>query len=136
MTADLWQRVLTPVTLLVGCLRLGPSPRRKSAKVTPVAAERLYQETYRPQFHFTPQQNWTNDPTGWSTTRASTTCSSSTIPPDQLGNMTWGHAVSRDLVHWEQLDTPFVPIRWGRSSPARPWSMSATPPGSRPARRR
>jgi fructan beta-fructosidase len=28
------------------------------------AAPALYQELYRPQFHFTPAQNWMNDPNG------------------------------------------------------------------------
>jgi sucrose-6-phosphate hydrolase SacC (GH32 family) len=34
------------------------------AEGTPVVADKLYQETYRPQFHFTPAKNWTNDPNG------------------------------------------------------------------------
>ena len=27
-------------------------------------SERLYDERYRPQFHFSPKKNWTNDPNG------------------------------------------------------------------------
>ena len=28
------------------------------------AQEKLYQEQYRPQYHFSPKTNWTNDPNG------------------------------------------------------------------------
>lgn len=28
------------------------------------AQEKLYQEQYRPQYHFSPKINWTNDPNG------------------------------------------------------------------------
>jgi len=48
-----------------------------------------YSERYRPQFHFTPPTGWMGDPSGL-------------IYED--GNyhlFYWGHAVSRDLVHWE-----------------------------------
>ena len=33
-------------------------------KSQPVKAEKLYPERYRPQFHFSPAKNWTNDPNG------------------------------------------------------------------------
>ena len=29
-----------------------------------IAQEKLYQEPYRPQYHFSPKTNWTNDPNG------------------------------------------------------------------------
>jgi sucrose-6-phosphate hydrolase SacC (GH32 family) len=34
------------------------------AAVRMLAADRTYDETYRPQFHFSPKVNWTNDPCG------------------------------------------------------------------------
>ena len=50
------------------------------AKPQPLKAEELYRERYRPQFHFSPAKNWTNDPNGLVSTRASITYSFSTIP--------------------------------------------------------
>ena len=44
-----------------------------------------YDEPLRPQFHFTPARNFMNDPNGSSSTRASTTCSISTIPSARRG---------------------------------------------------
>ena len=74
-----------------------------------------YKETYRPQFHFTPKTNWTNDPNGLIPLQRRVPPLLSTQPLRyQLGgNMTWGHAVSRDLVHWKQLPHAIHPDELG-----------------------
>jgi len=49
----------------------------------------LYQEKYRPQYHFSRERGWMNDPSGLF------------YYQDTYHLYYWGHAVSRDLLHWK-----------------------------------
>jgi sucrose-6-phosphate hydrolase SacC (GH32 family) len=77
----------------------------------------IYKEHLRPQFHFSSRRGWNNDPNGlvyydgeyhlffqhnpygWS--------------PSFSVNTTWGHAISKDLIHWKELRSAIHPDNLG-----------------------
>ena len=74
----------------------------------------IYQEELRPQFHFSPKTNWTNDPNGMVYYEGTYHLFFQHNPVGiDWGNMTWGHAVSEDMVHWEELDDEIHPDKLG-----------------------
>ena len=75
-----------------------------AAPAAAVAQTPAYSEPYRPQFHFTPAQNWMNDPNGMVYYQGEYHLFFQYNPfGDTWGHMSWGHAVSKDLVHWKEL---------------------------------
>ena len=63
-----------------------------------------YREPHRPQFHFSPAVNWTNDPNGLVHHDGEWHLFYQYNPfGDVWGHMSWGHAVSEDLFRWKHL---------------------------------
>jgi len=73
-----------------------------------------YTEKYRPQYHFTPEAKWMNDPNGMVYYDGEYHLFYQYYPDSTVwGPMHWGHAVSKDLVYWEHLPVALYPDSLG-----------------------
>jgi sucrose-6-phosphate hydrolase SacC (GH32 family) len=85
---------------------------KKSDKKYPTINNYIGQ--YRPGIHYSSQRGWINDPNGLVYYRGIYHMFYQYNPVGcKWGNMHWGHAVSRDLIHWEEKDPVLYPDEMG-----------------------
>lgn len=74
----------------------------------------LYHEKYRPQIHFSAKRGWINDPNGLLYYQGAYHMFYQYNPAgSKWGNMHWGHAVSHDLLHWDEKECALYPDESG-----------------------
>lgn len=71
-------------------------------------------EKFRPEFHHTPTYAWMNDPNGMFYLNGEWHLYYQYGPYGSMwNNMTWGHSVTRDLIHWEHRPSAIFPDAHG-----------------------
>ncbi|NAS12797.1 glycoside hydrolase family 32 protein [Flavobacteriaceae bacterium R33] len=96
---------------LMGCKN---KDMNKSGDEVAVIDSMRYREAYRPQFHFSPEEKWMNDPNGLVYYDGTYHLFYQYYPGDIVwGPMHWGHAVSKDMVYWEHRPIALFPDEHG-----------------------
>jgi beta-fructofuranosidase len=76
--------------------------------------EDLAHDLHRPQYHFLPPPNWMNDPNGLIQWKGQYHLFYQYNPNGPFwGTIHWGHATSRDLVHWTDRPIALAPTPGG-----------------------
>jgi beta-fructofuranosidase len=78
---------------------------------------RVAEDPLRPEYHLLPRHNWMNDPNGPIWWKGEYHLFYQLNPHASVwGDMHWGHAVSRDMVHWRHLPVALSPTPGGPDS--------------------
>jgi fructan beta-fructosidase len=75
----------------------------------------FFEDQHRPQFHFSPKENWMNNPNGMVYYDGEYHLFYQYHPESTVsGPMHWGHAVSKDMVKWAYLPIALEPDKLGQ----------------------
>lgn len=99
---------IVPVALLAACGG-GAKPQTDQPD-----QQKVYNEPHRPQLHFSPKKGWMNDPNGMVYSNGTYHLFFQHNPDSTVwGPMHWGHATSKDLMHWAEQPIALYPDSLG-----------------------
>ena len=108
----IWTLVFSSILFL--CLLGCKGKTEQQAVQQTVVDQSRFKEKYRPQFHFTPEKMWMNDPNGLVYNEGTYHLFYQYYPDDIVwGPMHWGHATSRDMVYWDHKPIALFPDELG-----------------------
>lgn len=94
---------MNPISTMT-LLTVGAAVLASGCAVQAESPPSTYQQTFRPQLSYSPARNWMNDPNGLVYHDGEYHLFYQYNPNGSTwGDMSWGHAVSTDLVHWQEL---------------------------------
>ncbi len=101
--------------LLLVCIVLIQCKQKGKEETNPPDLDTAeYLELCRPQYHFSPPAHWMNDPNGLVYKDGEYHLFYQFYPDSNVwGPMHWGHAVSKDLLHWSHLPIALFPDSLG-----------------------
>ena len=108
--------VLNLIALLFSCKKKENHSIIAIATTETIATDStlFYKERFRPQFHFSPEKKWMNDPNGLVFYKGTYHLFCQYFPGDIVwGPMHWGHATSKDLIHWKHHKIALFPDKLG-----------------------
>lgn len=115
-----WNKILKVSALQLILLLLSCKKESETAITIPtsekisVDSTVYYKEPFRPQFHFSPEKHWMNDPNGMVYYKGTYHLFYQYYPNDIVwGPMHWGHATSTDLIHWKHKKIALFPDKLG-----------------------
>ncbi len=84
------------------------------ARIDAQQSAQPYKDLYRPQIHFSPRKSWMNDPNGMVYYKGTYNLFFQYYPDSTVwGPMHWGHATSKDMVHWQEQPIAIFPDSLG-----------------------
>ena len=106
------------LTILLSTILLFSSCKDSSEKTkatSEMQVSAVMQDTdYRPNFHFTPKENWMNDPNGMFYLDGTYHLFYQYHPESSTwGTMHWGHATSKDMISWQHQPVALFPDEHG-----------------------
>ena len=112
------KKIKFSVAVMAVCGLFLTSCKSEKKEENSMASEEVAQarkdEDFRPNFHFTPEKNWMNDPNGMFYLDGTYHLYFQYYPDDNVwGPMHWGHATSKDMITWEEQDIALFPDEKG-----------------------
>ena len=107
-------RTFVLLIILIGAITSCNEPKETKADLKTENISLVFGEKHRPQYHFSPEEHWMNDPNGMVFYEGEYHLFYQHFPDSNVwGPMHWGHAISTDLVNWEHMPIAIYPDELG-----------------------